>query len=87
MGDIIKKFHTRSTPKEKSLLLRFYFDTGSPRTFVKQSIALKMKAVAKFPIPKIFYVLGNGNFSATHIISIEAKMLDIWVPHLCLRSA
>lgn len=83
MGDIIKKYQVRSSVKEKPKFLRLYFDTGSPRTFIKQSIALNMKDVAELSYPKIFHGLGNGQFGATHVISLEVKLLNIWVPHLC----
>ncbi|MEW6557591.1 MAG: retropepsin-like aspartic protease [Elusimicrobiota bacterium] len=83
MGDVINKFLCRSASKEKPQELQLYFDTGSPRTFVKQSIALKMEAISKLPQPEEFHGLGNGNFFATHIIRLQIKMLDIWIPHLC----
>ena len=83
MGDIIKSFRIRSAVTEKPRSLRCYFDTGSPRTFVKESIALDMKGVAKLPAPNVFHGLGNGSFKATHIIRLEIRLLGIWVPHLC----
>lgn len=83
MGDIIKSFKTRSAITEKSRLIKFYFDTGSPRTFVKQSVALKMREVTKLSYPEIFSGLGNGSFKATHILRIQIKLKDVWVPHLC----
>jgi len=83
MGDIIKNFQARSATGEKPRLLKFYFDTGSPRTFVKKSAALDMKDVAKLSAPVIFSGLGNGRFEATHIVSLRLKLLGIWVPHLC----
>ena len=83
MGDIIKRFSARSGSGEKSMPLRFYFDTGSPRTFVKKSTASRMKGVAAIPQPQAFWGLGDGQFKATHIVSLEVKLLDIWVPHLC----
>jgi hypothetical protein len=81
--DAIRKYRVRSSPKEKPKLLNLYFDTGSPRTFIKQSIALKMKDVAELTLPKIFHGLGNGEFAATHITSLEIQLLNMWVPHLC----
>jgi len=83
MGDIIKKLPCRSTPGERPQSLRVYFDTGSPRTFVKEGVALKMMAVSKLPKPEVFSGLGNGTFHATHIFHLQVKLLDIWVPHLC----
>lgn len=42
-----------------------------------------MQALVSLPEPNVFYGLGNGNFQATHIIRLEVKLLNIWVPHLC----
>lgn len=83
MGDIIKTFPVRSTTGEKSRLLKFYFDTGSPRTFVKQSATRGMKGLARLPEPEAFRGLGNGPFNATSIVRIRIELLGIWVPHLC----
>jgi len=83
MGHIIRKYRVRSSEKEKPQLLRLYFDTGSPRTFVKQSIASKMSDVTELSYPKIFHGLGNGEFAATHAASVDIQLLDMWVPHLC----
>jgi hypothetical protein len=80
MGDIIKKFEVRS---EKTRRLRLYFDTGSLRTFVKESAARQLKGLMKLPRPDIFYGLGNGKFKATYGVRIEIKLLGIWVRHFC----
>lgn len=83
MGDIIKKFEVRSTTKEKARRLRLYFDSGSPRTFIKLSPASRMHSIAELAEPRSFQGLGNGRFQATHVADIEVKLLGIWVPHLC----
>lgn len=83
MGDIIKSFPVRSASAEKPRLLKFYFDTGSPRTFIKQSATNGMRGLAKLPDPKTFHGLGNGHFKAGFMASIEIRLLGIWVPHLC----
>src|SRR5437899_2326162 len=83
MGDVIKKIRVRSTPRETARLLNVYFDTGSPRTFVKESVALPMKDIAELSYPRIFHGLGDGQFSSSYIIQLEFKLLDLWVPHLC----
>ncbi|HCJ66537.1 MAG TPA: hypothetical protein DHV62_04230, partial [Elusimicrobia bacterium] len=83
MGDIIKSFVSRSGVGEKLRSLRFYFDTGSPRTFVKFSVATKIKGIAKLSHPIVFSGLGNGNFRATHMLALQIKLSDLWVPHLC----
>ncbi len=83
MGDIIKAFPVRSASSEKPRFLKFYFDTGSPRTFIKQSAASGMKGLAKLPDAMVFHGLGNGKFKAGSMLSIEIRLLGIWVPHLC----
>lgn len=83
MGDVIKSLPTRSVKDEEPRSLRFYFDTGSPRTFVKESVARKMKGLAVLPDPEVFSGLGDGKFEAKSIIRLNIQLLDIWVPHLC----
>ena len=61
----------------------YYFDTGSPRTFVKEFAALKMNGLLKLPQQKQFFGLGNGGFKATYMVSLEVQLLDMWVPHPC----
>jgi hypothetical protein len=83
MGDVIKKFKVRSSPKEKAQLLNLYFDTGSPRTFIRQSVALRMRDVTELSLPLVFHGLGNGEFAATHVASLQLQLLNMWVPYLC----
>jgi hypothetical protein len=83
MADIIKSFPVRSSPKEKSHKLKCYFDSGSPRTFVKYSAVADMSNLAPLSTEAKFYGLGNGGFYATHFIYFEVKLLDIWVMYLC----
>lgn len=83
MGDIIKRFPSRFVKGVKPRNLRFYFDTGSPRTFIKESIAVNMKDVVKLTHPDVFKGLGDGSFKATSIARLEIRLLNIWVPHLC----
>lgn len=83
MGDIIKSYLVRSSSKEKSRVLKFYFDSGSPRTFVKYSAVADTRGIAVLPEQAKFYGLGNGGFYATHCINLELKLLDIWVMYLC----
>lgn len=42
-----------------------------------------MKAVARLPEPRAFQELGDGKFKATHMMPLEVKLLNLWVPHLC----
>ncbi len=83
MGDIIKTYQVRSTAGERSQRVRLYFDTGSAWTFVKDSTASHMRAIAKLPSPQVFHGLGNGAFQATHTLQLQVRMLGMWVPHLC----
>lgn len=83
MSDIIKSFKCCSIIGKRVEKLKFYFDTGSPRTFVKKSVALKMKSAAELPQPRIFRGLGDGYFKATHMCHLLINLLGIWVPHLC----
>ena len=83
MGDIIISLPTRSVTGKKPRAFRLYFDTGSPRTFVKESVARNLKEFAKLSKPIIFSGLGDGSFKAISIMSLEIRLLNIWVPHLC----
>lgn len=83
MGDIMKTFKVRTSKKERGTPLRFYFDTGSPRTFIRYSVASPMKGFAELPDPEVFHGLGDGQFIATHMINIDVSLLNLWVPHLC----
>jgi len=83
MGDIIIKIPVRSTKKTKPGLLRLYFDTGSPRTFLKETIASKMKVLQNFVEPIYFHGLGNGAFFAIGSANVWIRMKGVWVPHLC----
>lgn len=83
MGDVIKNYFVKSKEKEKPNLFSFYFDTGSPRTFVKESKVKNMIGLSKLPSPYKFSGLGNGSFYATHSLHIQVRLLGIWVPHFC----
>lgn len=83
MSDIIKNYFAKSTEKEKERRLKFLYDNGSPWTFVKRNVALKMRAVSELPEPYPFYGLGDGRFFGTHILQLQIKLKGLWVPHLC----
>lgn len=83
MGDVIKLLPVRSYRGEKEKRLRFYFDSGSPYTFIKETKAKKFKDIIKLSVPQTFTGLGNGNFKATHIMHIEVKLLGFWCRHYC----
>lgn len=81
MGNVIKKLNVRSYETEKDKSLFLYFDSGSPYTFIKKSIALQFKEVLKLKVPKKFDGLGNGSFEGTHIMHLEIKLLEFWCSH------
>ncbi|MEW5945431.1 MAG: retropepsin-like aspartic protease [bacterium] len=83
MGDIIKRYEAKSTETEAGRRLRFLYDSGSPRTFIKKSAALKMKDVFELRNPRIFHGMGDGKFSATHAMMLLVKLKGIWVDYLC----
>lgn len=83
MGDIIKTYQVRSSEGEKARRARLYFDTGSPWTFVKESLVSGMREVARLTVPRPFRGLGSGSFCATHTVQLEVLMKGMWVPHLC----
>lgn len=83
MSDIIKNYFAKSTEKEKERRLKFLYDNGSPWTFVKRNVALKMRAVSELPEPYPFYGFGDGRFFGTHILQLQIKLKGLWVPHLC----
>ncbi|MFQ6056424.1 MAG: aspartyl protease family protein [Methanosarcinales archaeon] len=79
MGDIIKLIKVKS---ERDVDLNLYFDSGSPFTFVGIEAANRLGGMHKLSTPVPFSGIGDRQFSATHIIHIEVKLLDIWCKHL-----
>lgn len=82
MGDIIRAFDVRVQRKKHVRRLRLYFDSGSPRTFVKLSAAHRLGQVMELPTPRTFAGLGNGQFQATHAVDVEFRFLGLWCPFL-----
>ena len=82
VGDIIKSHSVRSAPRERPRSLRFYYDTGSPVTFVKRSSARTLRNVTKLPVAEPFGGLGNGAFMATHLVLLEVRLLGYWCRHV-----
>lgn len=78
---MIQPFPVRSYTGERSRKLRLYFDSGSPYTFVRKSIADRFKAVFRLPVPEPFGGLGNGHFRAGHLMNMEVKLLRFWCRH------
>ena len=83
MGDVIKVLPIRSYKGERKKMLRLYFDSGSPYTFIKENKAKMFKDIIKLTVPGIFTGLGNGTFSATHIMHLEVNLLGFWCRHYC----
>lgn len=81
MGNVIKVFMVKSSPKEKPQRLRLNFDTGSPITFVKESAASKFANVFDLAEPESFGGLGFGKFKATRYMLIHVKLLEYWCRH------
>lgn len=83
MGDVIRRYSVRTGSRGRSTALRFYFDTGSPRTFIKSSAAAGVGGAARLQAPTGFRGLGNGGFHATHSLHLFVRMAGVWVPHFC----
>jgi hypothetical protein len=81
MGDIVKGFPVRSYEGDRAKRLRLYFDTGSPYTFVKRSACRGFAEVFGLAKSRSFSGLGNGRFHASHIMSLEVRLLSIWCRH------
>ena len=82
MGDVIREFPVRSGTRERSRPLKLYFDTGSPFTFVKRSVAHDFVNFSLLGRPVSFGGLGNGRFLARAVVHIEVKMLGYWCRHV-----
>lgn len=78
MGDVIKILPVRSYKGERPRKLSLYFDSGSPYTLVKKSVAGKFKDVFNLSMPKDFYGLGNGNFYAPMVMMMEVNLIGYW---------
>lgn len=82
MGDVIREFPVRSGAKERSRPLKLYFDTGSPFTFIKRSVAHGFVNFSPLASPVRFDGLGDGRFLARAMAHIEVKMLGYWCRHV-----
>ncbi len=82
MGDIILNFAVRAGCRGAGKQTRLYFDSGSPYTFVKQSVARRLGKVMKLSEPRPFRGLGNGGFRASSVVDLEIHFLDVWCPHI-----
>ena len=75
MGDVIKKLKVRGLNEDE---LNLYFDTGSPFTFIRKSVAKRLGGMLSLPKPCEFGGLGDGKFMSKEIMVVEVKLLDIW---------
>jgi len=77
--DILKEFEVSYFPSGKEAIkLVFYFDNGSPFTFIKRSSALKVGSLFKLVEPASFGGLGGGGFQSKEIIYLYVKLLEFW---------
>jgi len=83
MGDIIlkAKLKTKEHGEEKEGIL--YFDTGSPKTFIREDKANELGNIMKLPQPVEFNALGDGKFHCQAVIQLYVKLEDVWCRHLC----
>lgn len=80
MGDIIKTYKVKGINIKE---LNLYFDSGSPRTFIKLGTAKKLGGIMNLPSTVSFNGLGEGKFFSEYVAYIEVKLLGIWCGHLC----
>ena len=81
MGDIIQAFRVRAGARGEGRPLRLYFDTGSPYTFIKESVAKKLGKVSTLSTPHQFGGLGNGRFHSRAMLDMFVKLLGVWCAH------
>lgn len=82
MGDVIRSFPVRSSKEDKPRLLKFYFDTGSPYTFVKRSACKGFVNLSKLGAAVTFHGMGNGRFLVREMLNMEVRLLGIWCRHI-----
>lgn len=78
MGDIIQSFRVRSGGRGRGTPLRLYFDTGTWRTFVKESVASRLGHLMELAEPHHFGALGDGRFESRALVHFEVRILDVW---------
>lgn len=82
--DILKRFSVSYYPSGKEAVkLILCFDSGSPRTFIKRSSALKVGELFELAEPERFGGLGGGDFQSKEIILLYVKLLEFWCSQLC----
>lgn len=89
MAELIKTFRVKLPGQRKEHRLRLCFDTGSPWTFVKESVARRLLGRADWEGPNLmelgeprsFGGLGNGRFVSRYQIAVETWMVLKWGPY------
>jgi len=77
--DILKRFEVSYYPSGKEAVeLVLCFDNGSPYTFIKRSVALKVGRLFELVEPAPFSGLGGGEFQSKEIIYLYVKLLEFW---------
>lgn len=79
MMDILKDLLVSAYPSGKEAVeLTFYFDSGSPYTFIHKSAGLRLGNLISLPEPEVFSGLGSGSFKSSEILLVHIKLLDFW---------
>jgi hypothetical protein len=77
--DILKDLLVSAHPSGKEAVkLTFYFDSGSPHTFIHKSAGERLGNLISLPEPEVFSGLGNGSFRSSQILLMHVKLLDFW---------
>lgn len=77
--DILKDLLASVYPSGKEAVkLTFYFDSGSPYTFIHKSSGLRLGNLIPLPEPEVFSGLGGGSFRSSEILLVHVKLLDFW---------
>jgi hypothetical protein len=77
--DILKDLLVSVHPSGvKAVKLTFYFDSGSPHTFIHKSAGLKLGSLIPLPEEEVFSGLGDGSFKSSQILLMHIKLLDFW---------
>jgi hypothetical protein len=63
---------------KEAVKLTFYFDSGSPYTFIHKSAGERLGNLIPLPEAEVFTGLGNGSFKSSQILLLHVKLLDFW---------
>ena len=78
MDAIVKKLPVKSGTKGKAINTNLFFDTGSPRTFVREDTARKLGNIVQLPNVIEFRGLSNGEFDTDKGLILFIKLDGIW---------